>query len=303
LFETIKEYRDFSTPEDISNWFEYIHQIFNILGFKTVAIASRLLLLFPMGSDQNPRAMACLIGPDENFKSIIPELDWQSYLFYASKYHQVDWVILTNGFKFKVLNYAKDEELIKYIQYEFDEIISKKSVDSFYVIFKLFSMININSDKTSKSSKGNGVGSKRHQLRKEFWTQLLEKSKNHTLLFSKRSPGVGNTLFSGAGKSGFSYCYKINFDEARILLYIDNGNYNFNKKTFDSFFEHKEDIENALGKSLIWDRLDDNRASVIRLEVADFGLTSDDRWGELQEKMIKTMVKFDETFRPYIKQL
>jgi len=303
LFETIKEYRDFSTPEDISNWFDYIHQIFNILGFKTEAIASRLLLLYPMGSDHKPRAMACLIGPEENFELIIPELDWQSYLFYASRYYQVDWVILTNGFKFKVLNYAKDEDLKKYVQYEFDKIISKGSVDSFYIIFKLFSMINKNGDKVTKSSNGNGEVPKRHQLREEFWTQLLDKSKKLTKLFSKISPGVGNTIGTGAGISGLGYGYKINYDEARIFLYIDNGNYDFNKKTFDSLYEHKDDIENAIEKSLIWDRLDENRASVIRLEVADYGLTSEDKWDELQEKMIRAMVKFEEAFRPYIQQL
>lgn len=303
LFETIKEYRDFSTPDDISNWFDYIHQIFNILGFKTEAIASRLLLLYPMGSDQEPRAMACLIGPEEDFESIIPELDWQSYLFYASRYHQVDWVILTNGFKFKVLNYAKDEDLKKYVQYEFEKIISKGSVDSFFIIFKLFSMINKNGDKETKSSNGNEDVPKRHKLREKFWTELLEKSKKLTKLFGKVSPGFGNTIGTGAGKSGLGYGYKINYDEARIFLYIDNGDYDFNKKTFDFFYEHKDDIENVIGKSLIWDRLEENRASVIRLEVADYGLTSEDKWDELQEGMIKTMVKFEEAFRPYIQQL
>lgn len=305
LFQTIKEYRDFSSPEDLSDWFDYIRQIFNILGFRVKSISPRLIQLFPMGSDSEPNAMACLIGPKEDFNNIIPELDWQSYLFYASKYHEVDWVILTNGFKFKILNFAKEEDFKKYIQYEFDEIISKGSVDSFFIVYQLFSMISKENERINKntSSKGEKVLSKREIRFTKFWTQLLEKSKKLTMLFSNISPGTGNYIGIGGGKSGLSFAYKVNYDESRILFYIDNGNYDFNKNTFDSFFEHKDDIEKAIGASLIWDRLDDKRASVIRQIIADYGLTSEDKWDELQDKLIKAMIKFEGALRPYIQQI
>ena len=123
LFKTIKQYRAFADPSDLTAWSEYINEIFHIFGFNTEPIAPRLIALKSMGSDKQIKALVCLIGPAEDFQQIIPGLEWQSYLFYASKHHEVDWVILTNGLKFKVLNFSSDPDDLKYIQYEFDEIL------------------------------------------------------------------------------------------------------------------------------------------------------------------------------------
>ncbi len=105
LFNTIKEYREFANPDE-NAWFDYIHQFFQILGFNTSKIAPRLFSLQQMGGEQTNLALVCVVGAHESFDQIAYGLNWESYLFYAAKFHQVDWVILTNGLQFKVLNFS-----------------------------------------------------------------------------------------------------------------------------------------------------------------------------------------------------
>jgi hypothetical protein len=66
--------------------------------------------------------------------------------------------------------------------------------------------------------------------------------------------------------------------------------------------EHKEEIERSFGKPLVWDRLDNKRASVIRYFVSDYGHSDREKWPELQELLIDCMVRFDQTFRTLISQ-
>ena len=86
---------------------------------------------------------------------------------------------------------------------------------------------------------------------------------------------------------------------ARVELYIDNGNGDWNKSTFDKLFENKQKIEDVFEHTLVWDRLDDNRASLIRFPIDQFGLQDKENWPELQDLMIDAMIKFDKVFRPY----
>lgn len=306
VFKTIKEYRDFANPDDILGWTEYIYEVFHIFGFNTVTIAPRLIGLYSFGSDKDLKALVCMIGPNDNFEFIIPGLDWQSYLFYASKHHKVPWMILTNGFRFKVLNFSSDPDDRKYIQYEFDEILKSERTDSFFTIYKLFTLINLYNSKTlstpkSKSkSSGKRVLSNVHYVRKEFWTGLLARSKNKTDLFINKSPGVENYLNIGGGRAGLYFNYIINFKHARIEFYIDFKDKKINKRYFDKFIQFKDKLEKEVGETLVWDRLDENRASIIRQMIDDDGLKEKNRWPELQDKMIQAMIKFHQTFKPYV---
>jgi len=56
-----------------------------------------------------------------------------------------------------------------------------------------------NAGKTKREKK------ERHELRKQFWTVVLEKSKAKHLLFNAISPSDATYLSAGAGKSGISF--------------------------------------------------------------------------------------------------
>jgi hypothetical protein len=140
-------------------------------------------------------------------------------------------------------------------------------------------------------------------LREEFWKQMLPKSKERTKIFANKKPCYDHWIGAGAGKSGLSYNYIIALDNTRIDFYIDNGHADWNKRTFDFFFENKSKIEQSIGHPLIWDKLEDKRASCIRYSFDAGGLKDKEKWPELQDLMIEAMVRFDKAFRPYIQKI
>ena len=163
----------------------------------------------------------------------------------------------------------------------------------------------------SRESKQIGAEKKeyaqRHILRKEFWTQLLEKAKEKTNLYSNISPSIYSWIGTGAGKSGISYNFCITNKYADCEVYLDRGKEfeepNVNKIRFDKLFKHRNEIEEEFGGILKWERLDDRRASRISARFEGEGLKDKDKWKSLQEKMIETMIRLDKAFREYIKQL
>jgi len=145
----------------------------------------------------------------------------------------------------------------------------------------------------------------RHRLRLEFWKELLDKSKARGIrLFENIKPSKENWISTGAGKSGLQYAYVILMNSSRIELYIDTGNGEENKKIFDQLHRQKEEIEKEFGGELDWQRLDDKRACRISVQVSRHaGLKNKDKWDEIQNAMIDTMVRFEKAFKEKILNL
>jgi hypothetical protein len=302
LLKTIKEYRDYASPDEAA-WFGYIHEIFHVMGFSTNQVAQRLITLQEFGTSQTPKALVCIIGPKEDFTNIVYGLNWESYLFYAAKFHQVEWVILTNGLQFKVLNFTIDPDRKKFFKCELDEIIQSGKTDSFLTLYRIFSVINKSPENRTVDEKGKRVIVERHLVRKEFWAQLLSKSKSKTKLFARKTPGIEAYLNISGGRRGLYFSFDITYESARIELYIDNGDGTWNKSVFDSFLKNKSKIEEVFGEPLVWDRLENNRASAIRFLFDQYGLKDKDQWPEIQDQMIDAMIRLEKAFRPYINKI
>lgn len=102
------------------------------------------------------------------------------------------------------------------------------------------------------------------QLRKQFWSQLLESSKGRTNLGENRSPSDDHWLTIAAGRSGISYNYLIWTDSGGIDLKIDVGQQDRNKAIFDQLSAEKDAIEAEFGQAFNWLRLDDRRTSRVQ---------------------------------------
>lgn len=144
-------------------------------------------------------------------------------------------------------------------------------------------------------------------IRKEFWTKLLDKSREKTKLHSNTSPCIYSWIGTGGSKSGISYNYVVGNSVGTAEIYLDRGKDftepNINKQRFDELFKHKQEIEEKFGEKLEWERLDDGRASRIAIRFRGIGLKNRDKWDGLQDKMIDAMIRLEKTFSGYIAHL
>ena len=310
ILRTIKQYRDYQHP-DSSTWKEYVDEFFHVLGFSTNEKNQRIMTLNLIGANHTPKAIVCYVKPGENFDEITPGLEWESYLFYAAKFHQVEWGILTDGLQLKVIQFKDQDNKEPSYWPVLDGIICKEKLDTFCTVYKVFSFIKgyngkptvQGHQKKSRQGRKDGDLAERHVLRLKFWGELLEKAKTKTKLHAKVSPGIENWVSAGAGKSGLGFNYVVRMDDAQVELYIDRGEAEWNKMVFNAFLQHKVEMEELFGGPLDWQLLPDKRASRIRFVISGYGLIDQDHWDELQEQLITSMIRMEKPFRPFITKL
>jgi len=146
----------------------------------------------------------------------------------------------------------------------------------------------------------------RYDIRKRFWTGLLEKAKARTKLHANISPSRDSWVGAGAGISGLSYNYVIRQHDANVELYIDRGkdSETENKRIFDQIEKSRETVEKAFGEPILWERLDGKRACRIKYESETGGYRDDEvKWPEIQDAMIDAMVRLEQALRPHIAKL
>jgi Domain of unknown function (DUF4268) len=145
--------------------------------------------------------------------------------------------------------------------------------------------------------------SEQDDIRKAFWTKLLDYAKSKTKLHASVSPSKRAWAGTGAGKSGIQFVYCIWDERSAVELYIDRGidAKEENKSIFDMFYANKEDIEAQLGFSLEWDRLDNAKASRIRKTFYAGGINDQTLWPETMTVMVDAMIKLEEVLSPYLK--
>lgn len=307
ILRTIKQYRDYQHP-DSSTWKEYVDEFFHVLGFSTDEKNQRIMTLNLMGANHTPKAIVCYVKPGENFDEITPGLEWESYLFYAAKFHQVEWGILTDGLQLKVIQFKDQDHKEPSYWSDLDGIVCNEKLDTFCTVYKVFSFIKGYDSKPTvqghqkKSQQGQKDGdlAERHL---KFWGELLEKAKEKTKLHAKISPGKEYWISAGAGKSGLGFSYVVRMDDAQVELYIDRGEAEWNKMVFNTFLQHRVEIEELFGGPLDWQLLPDKRASRIRFVISEYGLNEEDHWDELQDKLIDAMIRLEKALRNNIKML
>lgn len=147
----------------------------------------------------------------------------------------------------------------------------------------------------------------REKLRYAFWNQLLALAKSKTKLHNNISPSRSSWISTSSGlPAGLELIYRINAGEGRIELYIDKGQEkgHENREIFNRFLDYREEIEEKFGDPLIWKSSEEKRACQITYIVTQKGYRSpEDEWPEIQDQMIDAIVRLEETFRPYIRQL
>jgi hypothetical protein len=141
----------------------------------------------------------------------------------------------------------------------------------------------------------------RHVSRLEFWDGLLTRAKAlGVTTHAQRSPSKDHWLSAGAGvRSGVSYMYSVWTDSTGVELYIDTTDKAWNEHLFDQLLARRDEIEKAFGLPLIWERLDEKRASRIRFEIPGGGIRSPkEKWVAMQDAMIGSMDRLSRSLKP-----
>lgn len=169
----------------------------------------------------------------------------------------------------------------------------------------LFTLIVGPSEEVKSGGKIKKNLAEKDKLRFEFWTLLLKKAKEKTKLHSKISPSIYNWIGTSSGVRGLTLNYSIRQHGSSVELYIDRGSDSKeeNKEIFNRLFSSKEEIESVFGGSLNWSYSDNIQACGINQNMELGGYKDEDKWDNIIEVMIDTMIKLSKALKPHIKKL
>jgi hypothetical protein len=126
----------------------------------------------------------------------------------------------------------------------------------------------------------------RHEARLKFWQALLPVARERHDLHKNISPGKYHWV--GARKHGQWWNYVVLMDETRVELYIDGPEAADNKAAFDALATDRPAVEDAFGAELLWQRLDEKRASRVSFTVPG-GWADEATWPGAVEKAVNAM--------------
>lgn len=143
----------------------------------------------------------------------------------------------------------------------------------------------------------------RYDIRRKWWTQLvaLPEAKLHAHI----SPSSYSWIAVSSGIRGLNLTYVVTQDECAAELYIDRGkdSADENKQIFDQLLQSREEINKALPYEVSWERLDDRKASRIRITLPGGYRSAEAEWEEIQTPLVEAMNALNKTLQPHLKKL
>jgi hypothetical protein len=227
------------------------------------------------------------------------------YFYVIGKlYEKNTQLLISNQDILKISRETKDfrvaQEVVNgwYIEANIDSnskfVILKKILAVFELEDELF--IKYSSNGESKTDPN------RFSVRKKYWQQLLPLL-NDTNLFGNVSPSKDHWLSTGAGIGGLAYTLIITKSHIRIELGISTSSKEKNKAYFKKLLKSKETVEKTFGDPLNWVELPDNKMSLVTFKLEDVNLYEENNWERMNQFFIEYLPKFENAFRPFIKNL
>jgi hypothetical protein len=147
--------------------------------------------------------------------------------------------------------------------------------------------------------------SPRQQAYQAFFSELLDKVKAEYPNLTRAKKVYPQNWFSyPVGCFGFYINTVFGRDnQFRVELYIDMEDHEKNKSAFDTLCQCREEVEARIGQPVVWERLDDKRAS--RIYCGTNGSIDDDRTRleELQNWAVDLVTTFHKVFKPRVRKL
>lgn len=151
--------------------------------------------------------------------------------------------------------------------------------------------------KSVKSLANSGDLNESQVRRLEFWNMLNDALDRKGKPFNKHKATTDHWYTVAVGSS---QCY-ISIDlvnkehKIRVGLWVTD-----NKKMYDMFYSHREEIEAAFGEALEWDRLDNKKASIFSTNIPGLNFNKQDNYPKLIDLAIDKTVKLREAVKPFL---
>lgn len=186
---------------------------------------------------------------------------------------------------FKVTPYSLGEQLFLNLE----QIIPTKDTEEFIISMASKTQDEIDAQESSKN---------RHQVRLEFWAQLLPQLKGQTPIYQNSSPTKDHWLIAGgANISGVRYCLLITQKYAGVQLEFGRKNQDENKALFDELKKHQTEIEATFGQPLEWDRWDDKISSRVGFFKHGVNLFNKEDWPAMTAFIKDHIIKLELAMR------
>lgn len=124
----------------------------------------------------------------------------------------------------------------------------------------------------------------RHETRKKYWEYALPHIRaafGESGPFSNVNPGINNWIAGFVGIPGIHIDCVANYDGARVEFYLGMASKEKNKELFDYLYDRRSSIEETMGAQLSWNRMDENKASKIYLDLEDVDISKDTDWPQM----------------------
>ncbi len=147
-------------------------------------------------------------------------------------------------------------------------------------------------DKTKEAQSVKEANKEVEELRKKYWSALLEKFNTISKQFQNVNPSTDHWLSGGSGVSGIPFSFIATKSYAAVEILINKGDKEINKTIFDKLKLQKEAIEADYGDTLTWQRLDDKKSSRIAARLENVNVQDYDQWEKIIDFHCKAMPKF-----------
>jgi len=143
----------------------------------------------------------------------------------------------------------------------------------------------------------------RHQLRFQFWTQVLDAvRKSSCRLFDNVNPSDRGKAGTGSGISAVWYEMVFGHTEVRVDLYMDRQSAQENKYIFDFLHARRPQIESIFGASLDWQRMEGLKAAQIRYS-HEFNGKDLSQWPHVIAWLTKHVAKLELAFKEHLQEI
>lgn len=172
------------------------------------------------------------------------------------------------------------------------KIGDSKPAPQFQIVEKPNDFIKFSKNKTNSDSLN-----KSQSERLEFWNRFNDKLIEKGKPFNVRKATTDHWYDIAIGTSEAHIAIDlVNKDSMIVIeLYIND-----NKEIFDKLYENREEIEEKFGHKLIWDKLENKKASRIKYYIKGLNFDNHSNYDELIDESIETAIKMRYIFKKLI---